>query len=178
MGVATIFSFVFGYLIIMSLNVGLAYEISRKRQRPEDIGIFYQRALLINLLFSACVITPALYLSRRLMWGVPTAQERAVGEYLYQLVPSIYCFAFYDTTQTYLQAQGHILAPLVIQVVAVFMHLLLIKKLGAAWSKNATDCFSAIAIYTYIVSLPVPLPSWIEWTIKCVKGWGFHMKFL
>jgi hypothetical protein len=34
MGVATIFSFVFGYMIIISLNTGLAYEISRNKQKP------------------------------------------------------------------------------------------------------------------------------------------------
>ena len=102
----------------------------------------------------------------------------AVGEYLFQLVPSIYSFAFYDTTQSFLQTQGHILAPLIIQVVAVFMHLVLINYMGAAWSKNITDFFSSVAIYIYIISLSKPLKSWIEWTIKCIKGWGNHMKFL
>lgn len=63
MGFATIFSFVFGYLLIISLNIGLTYEISRKRDDPVLIGIFYQRALLVNFLFCAFLITPLLYMS-------------------------------------------------------------------------------------------------------------------
>jgi len=101
-----------------------------------------------------------------------------VGRYLYQLVPSIYTFAFYDTTQSFLQAQGHILAPLIIQVIAVLIHLILINYIGPAWSKNIIDFLSSIAIYAYISMLSKPLKSWIEWTIKCIKGWRNHMKFL
>lgn len=67
MGLATIFSFVFGYLIIMSLNIGLTYEISRKKNDPNLIGIFYQRALLVNFLFCAFIITPLLYMSKRML---------------------------------------------------------------------------------------------------------------
>lgn len=50
--------------------------------------------------------------------------------------------------------------------------------IDAAWSKNWTDIFCCIAIYAYIVMLDKPLDSWVEWTIKCVKGWGTHLKFL
>jgi Na+-driven multidrug efflux pump len=67
MGVATVFSFTFGYLIIISLNTGLAYEISRKRNKPEKIGIFYQRALIVNFLICAVTITPLLYISKKLI---------------------------------------------------------------------------------------------------------------
>jgi hypothetical protein len=67
MGVATIFSFVFGYLLICSLNIGLTYEISRKRNDPQLIGIFYQRALLVNFLTCAFVITPLLYVSKNMV---------------------------------------------------------------------------------------------------------------
>lgn len=35
MGVATLFSFTFGYLIIICLNLCLAYEIGRKRDSPQ-----------------------------------------------------------------------------------------------------------------------------------------------
>lgn len=101
-----------------------------------------------------------------------------MGRYLYQLVPSIYCYAFYDTTQSFLQAQGYILAPLIIQVVAVFVHLILINYMGPAWSKNCIDFLSCLAIYAYISQLEAKLGSWIEWTIKCIKGWRNHMKFL
>lgn len=73
----------------------------------------------------------------------------------------MYCFAFFDTTQTYLQSQGHILAPLIIQIVSVFMHLFFINHFGAAWSKNLTDIFCCIAIYIYIITLDKPLKSWI-----------------
>ena len=48
MGIATLFSYAFGYLVIVSLNIGLNYEISRKKNKPKEIGIYYQRALLIN----------------------------------------------------------------------------------------------------------------------------------
>ncbi len=67
MGLSTIFSFVFGYLLIISLNIGLTYEISRKRNDPNLIGLFYQRALLVNFLFCAFLITPLLYLSKNIV---------------------------------------------------------------------------------------------------------------
>lgn len=101
-----------------------------------------------------------------------------MGKYLYQLVPSIYAFAFYDTTQSFLLAQGHILAPLIIQVIAIVTHLILIQYLGPAWSKNMIDFLSSITIYLYIISLKEPLKAWIEWTIKCIKGWKNYLKFL
>jgi hypothetical protein len=67
MGVATLFSFVFGYLLIISLNLGLAYEIGRRRNSPNNIGIYYQRALVINFIVCAFLITPILYISKRIM---------------------------------------------------------------------------------------------------------------
>lgn len=67
MGIATIFSFVFGYLLISSLNIGLTYEISRKRSNKQLIGIFYQRTLLVNFLFCVFIITPILYLSKNVV---------------------------------------------------------------------------------------------------------------
>lgn len=171
MGLATIFSFVLGYLLISSLNIGLTYEISRKRGNYQLVGIFYQRALLINFLFCVFLITPFLYVSKNMVQMFKSVDYiktgyvyeeigQTVGKYLYQLVPSIYAYAFYDTTQSFLQAQGHILAPLIIQVAAVLLHLILIQYLGPAWSKNTIDFLSAITIYTYIVTLKKPLKSW------------------
>lgn len=189
MGMATIFSFVFGYLLVSSLNVGLTYEISRRRGDPQLIGIFYQRTLLVNFLFCVFLITPILYLSKnmvRMFRSVDYIKSgyayeeigETVGKYLYQLVPSIYAFAFYDTTQSFLLAQGHVLAPLVIQILAILAHLLLITPLGPAWSKDLVDCLSSVAIYVYIVTQREPLQAWIEWTIRCIKGWKNYLKFL
>ena len=56
--------------------------------------------------------------------------------------------------------------------------MFLIGHIGAAWSKNFTDIFCCVAIYVYIVTLDKPLKSWVEWTMKCIKGWGTHLKFL
>ena len=39
MGVATLFSYVFGYLVIISLNIGLNYEISRKRNKSNEANV-------------------------------------------------------------------------------------------------------------------------------------------
>ncbi len=122
-----------------------------------------------------------LYVSKKLIVlfdHIDDETAKVISEYLFQLLPSIYCFAFFDTTQTYLQSQGHILAPLIVQIVSVFMHMFLINHIGAAWSKNFTDIFCCVAIYIYIVTLETPLKSWIEWTMKCIKGWGTHLKFL
>lgn len=186
---ATIFSVAFGYLLISSLNIGLTYQISRKRNNPTLIGIFYQRTLLVNFLFCVFVITPVLYVSKNIVHIFSkieytrrgyafTHTANTIGDYLYQLVPSIYAFAFYDTTQSFLLAQRHILAPLVIQILAIITHLLLIKHIGPAWSKNTIDILSSIAIYAYIITLKTPLKTWIQWNIKCIKGWKNYLKFL
>ena len=184
MGFASIFSFVFGYLLIISLNIGLTYEISRKRHDPVLVGIFYQRALLVNFLFCALVITPFLYFSESIVTlfssNIPEFKEEKaeIGNYLYQLVPSIWAFAFYDTTSSFLQAQGRVLAPLLIQVAMVILQLGLVMEIGPAWSKNLSDLFGSVTIYCYIIVFEKKLASWTEWTIKCIKGWGKHMKFI
>lgn len=67
MGVGTLFSFVFGYLIIISLNLSLAHEIGRSRDLPNDIAIYYQRALVINFIICAFLITPLLYVSKKIV---------------------------------------------------------------------------------------------------------------
>lgn len=180
MGVATLFSFVFGYLIIVSLNLGLAYEIGRKRNCPRDMGIYYQRALLINFIICAFQITPLLYISNKIVLlfvHIDEAMATLIGEYLFQLVPSIYCFAFYDTTQTFLLAQSYFLAPLVINIFAFFCHFYLVGHLGAAWAKNLTDFGRCAAIYVYLNVRRRKVESWIEWTIQCFKGWGNHLRF-
>lgn len=181
MGIATLFSYAFGYLVIVSLNIGLNYEISRKKNKPKEIGIYYQRALLINYIICAFLITPILYVSRNLVSLFNIVDQRLIeiiAEFLFQLVPSIYCFSFYDTTQTFLLAQEIFLAPLVINIFAVFTHLFMIQYLGPAWSKNFTDFGCCVAIYLYIILKKKKLESWIEWTIKCIQGWSHHMKFL
>lgn len=121
------------------------------------VGIFYQRALITNFLFCAFFITPLLYISEsvvNLFSSIITEfkeEKDEIGEYLYQLVPSIWAFAFYDTTRAFLQAQGRIVAPLVIQITGMLIHVLLITHVGPAWSKNFSDIFRSIAIYSYIM---------------------------
>ena len=95
----------------------------------------------------------------------------------FQLVPSIYCFVFFDTTQTFLLAQGQFLAALVVNIFGFFCHFYLISNLGAAWSKNLTDCGRCIGIYLHLAFRVKKLESWIEWTIQCFKGWSYHIKF-
>jgi|JI10StandDraft_1071094.scaffolds.fasta_scaffold57810_1 Na+-driven multidrug efflux pump len=160
MGVATLFSFVFGYLLIMSLNLGLAYEIGRRRNSPNNIGIYYQRALVINFIVCAFLITPILYISKKIVILFVHIDEYLaiiISDYLFQLAPSIYLFAFYDTTQTFLLAQGHYLAALVINIFGFFCHFFFIGHLGAAWSKNLTDCGRCIAIYLHLALRPKKL---------------------
>ena len=181
MGVASLFSQALGYLFIISLNLGLGYEIGRKRDQPEQIGIFYQRALFMNFVICAFVVSPLLYISKRVVTvfsHVDQSMGDVIGEYLFQLVPSIYCFAYYDTTQTYLLAQYHFLAPLVINIFAVFCHFFLITQVGAAWSKNFTDLGCCLAIYLYLNFRKKKLDSWIEWNIQCIKNWDIHFKFV
>lgn len=67
MNIATLFSFAFGYLLIINLNLSLAYEIGGRRDYPNDTGIYYQRALVINFIVSAFLITPVLYISNKLV---------------------------------------------------------------------------------------------------------------
>jgi MATE family multidrug resistance protein len=179
MGVAMLFSFAFGYLIIICLNLSLAYSIGRKRSSFTEIGIYYQRALVINFLICAFLITPLLYISNKvvlLFVHIDSSLSEVIGDYLFQLVPSIYCFAFYDTTQTYLLSQGHFLTPLVINIFAFFCHLYFIEHLGAAWSKNLADFGRSTAVYLHLVLRQKKLQSWIEWTLQCFKGWENHLR--
>ena len=107
----------------------------------------------MNFVICAFIVTPLLYISKKMVGvfvHVDNSMAGIIGEYLFQLVPSIYCFAYYDTTQTYLLAQYHFLAPLVINIFAVFCHFFLISQFGAAWSKNVTDFGCCVAIYLFL----------------------------
>ena len=180
MGVATLFSFAFGYLIIISLNLSLAYEIGRKKNCFNDIGIYYQRALVINFIICAFLISPLLYISKKIVLlfvHIDESLATIIGDYLFQLVPSIYCFAFYDTTQTFLLAQSHFLAPLIVNIFGFFCHFFFIGFMDAAWSRNITDFGCCVAILLHLSLRDKKLESWIEWTIQCFKGWENHLRF-
>lgn len=81
LNLGTIFSNVLGYLLIISLNIGLGSEISKiltdtQRLRKDEIyrkiAISYQRALVVNFMCCVFFITPILYLSKYiLMWYSP-----------------------------------------------------------------------------------------------------------
>lgn len=165
MSIATLFSFVFGYLIIISWNLTLAFQIGRRRHdSPVNIGIYYQRALVINFIISAFIITPILYISNKIVTlfvNVDESMSAIIGQYLFQLVPSIYCFVFYDTTQTFLLAQGHFLAALIVNIFGFFCHFYLINELGAAWSKNFTDFGRCTGIYLHLALNSQSYESWI-----------------
>ncbi len=92
-------------------------------------------------------------------------------------MPSIYCFAFYDTTQTFLLAQSHFLAPLVVNIFGFFCHFFFIGFMDAAWSRNITDFGCCVAILIHLSLKKNKLESWIEWTIQCFKGWENHLRF-
>ena len=135
----------------------------------------------MNFVICAFLITPLLYISKAVVSvfvHVDADMAKVIGEYLFQLVPSIYCFAYYDTTQTYLLAQYHFLAPLVINIFAVFSHFTLIGMIGAAWAKNFTDLGCCIAIYLFLRLRRKKIGGWIEWNIQCIKNWSVHFKFV
>jgi hypothetical protein len=55
----------------------------------------------MNFLICAIVITPLLYISKKvvvLFDHIDNDMAVIIGDYLFQLLPSIYCFAFFDTT--------------------------------------------------------------------------------
>ena len=78
MNLGTILSNLIGYLLIISLNIGLGAEISKILTQIPKLGwnnayrriaICYQRALIVNFMCCVFIITPVLYLSKYiLMW--------------------------------------------------------------------------------------------------------------
>jgi len=188
MGLGTIFSNIIGYLLISSLNIGLACEISRAREKKmyRIIGIYYQRALVVNFIACILIITPLLYISNKILaWNELSDNKviEAIGKYLFQLVPSIYAFTFFDTTRVYLQSQYIRIPPMLILLISMFFHYFIsgllvgrsdMESMGAAWAKNFTDVGCAIAIY--MVRPEVVKPSWIEWNMQCLTNLRRHLK--
>ncbi len=87
------------------------------------MGIYYQRALIIAFIACILIITPVLYLSKFVL--AIHADSKIIGmisEYLFQLVPSIYAFTYFDTCRVYLQAQFVRSPPMLILLVSVFFH--------------------------------------------------------
>lgn len=73
MNLGTIFSNLIGYLLIISLNIGLGSEISKILTEIPKVGrnvafrkiaICYQRALVVNFMCCVIIVTPLLYLSK------------------------------------------------------------------------------------------------------------------
>lgn len=46
------------------------------------------------------------------------------GNYVWALVPSYYLYAFFQTTTNYLQSQGIIYPPIIINLIGVLLHLI------------------------------------------------------
>jgi|JI6StandDraft_1071083.scaffolds.fasta_scaffold08706_8 MATE family multidrug resistance protein len=190
MGLGTVFSNIIGYLLISSLNIGLACEIARAREKKKDriVGIYYQRALVVDFIACILIITPLLYISNKILaWNELSDNKviEAIGKYLFQLVPSIYAFTFFDTTRVYLQSQYIRSPPMLILLVSLFFHYFIadllvarsdMESMGAAWAKNFTDICCAIAIYVYIVRSEVVKTTWIEWNMQCLTNWRRHLK--
>jgi MATE family multidrug resistance protein len=190
MGLGTVFSNIIGYLLISSLNIGLACEIARAREKRRDkiVGIYYQRALLVDFIACILIVTPLLYISNKILALNQLSDNKvieAIGKYLFQLVPSIYAFTFFDTTRVYLQAQHIRSPPMLILLVSIFFHYFIsdamtrsddMESMGAAWAKNVTDICCAVAIYIYIVKTEVVKPTWIEWNMQCLTNWRRHLQ--
>ena len=101
------------------------------------------------------------------------------GNYIWALVPSFYLYAFFQTTTSYLQSQGVIYPPLIFSLFGTTIHLFssyfIVFQLdggmiGAAWSKNVTDCLSALGLYLYVIYMEPTKESWIEWNIKSTNN--------
>ena len=197
----TIFSNLIGYLLIISLNIGLGSEISKavihitKKNRAfinTKISIYYQRALVVNMMCCVFIITPTLYVS----WYVLGLNDffkayemlETTSQYLFQLVPSIYSFTYFDTTRVFLEAQGVRIAPMLILMCAIVMHYFLSQffinyfeeaGMGAAWAKNITDSCCALALYLYVSLSGVVRKVWsVEWSMECMFNWKAHFKML
>lgn len=121
----------------------------------------YQKTLGINS-FLCILITPILYLSDRILiaMGFDIVLVKAATEYVWALVPSFYLFSFYDTTRNYLQSQKVIYPPLIVGTVGTVVHYCVAKYFiydlgfsltGAAWAKNISDAFNALALYIYVI---------------------------
>lgn len=190
MALGTILSTTFGYLLISSLNLGLACEIARaqEKKRQRIIGIFYQRALVVDFVACILIVTPVLYLSNKILTIGKLSDNRvveAISKYLFQLVPSIYAFTFFDTTRVFLQSQYVRTPPMLILLVSIFFHYFVssflidskqMESMGAAWAKNFTDIVCAIVIYVYVVKSQIVKGTWIEWNIQCLTNWLRHLK--
>jgi Na+-driven multidrug efflux pump len=83
-----------------------------------------------------------------------------VGIIIWGLVPSFYLSCFHDTTRNYLQAQGVLYQPLIVESVSVIIQilftLLFVKHkalgiMGVIWAKNISDGIYALALYLYII---------------------------
>lgn len=190
MGLGTVFSNIIGYLLISSLNIGLACEIARAKEKKRDriVGIYYQRALVVDFIACILIITPLLYLSKKILLVYGQSDNKVVdtiSKYLFQLVPSIYAFTFFDTTRVYLQAQYIRSPPMLILLVSIFFHYFIsrflissseMESMGAAWAKNFTDIACAIVIYMYVVKSEVVKSTWIEWNMQCLTNWIRHLR--
>ena len=82
------------------------------------------------------------------------------SDYVWALVPSFYIYAFFQTTTNYLQSQGIIYPPIVINLIGVITHILVsylfvfvfkFGLVGSAWAKNLTDSISSLILYLFVV---------------------------
>ena len=171
------FSKIASLAVIKYINIGLqnmctqAYSV----KNHQLIGIYYQRGLLVTLLF--CVlITPFFYVSQHLLLLLGFAPQLAkdASHYMWVSLPSLYAFGFYETTKSYLQAQDIFYPQLFIQIIAVVIHFFLAEFFiifldfgieGAAWTRNMSDLALCILIYIYLRIVQPRKNSWIEWNI-------------
>ncbi len=175
------------------MGIGLSFVSSYFDQEKVEVGYMYQKALGFNC-FVCILITPFMYLCDKVFYLLEFSNcwfmadpllIHEAGNYIWALVPSFYLYAFFQTTTNYLQSQGVIYPPLIFSLCATIIHLFssyfIVYHLnggliGAAWSKNVTDCISALGLYLYIIYKEPTKESWVEWDIKATNNLHHFLK--
>lgn len=129
-GLGIIMAYILVYNIIVTVNLGFAAACVNISS-PEVIGLMYQKTLAVNC-FYCIAITPLIYLSDSILaWFFSDADQQTealicqqAGIMIWGLVPSFYLSCFHDTTRNYLQAQGVLYQPLIIETASVIIQLL------------------------------------------------------
>ncbi|CAD8119012.1 unnamed protein product [Paramecium sonneborni] len=169
-----------GLLLCMNSSITTLMTRQFKLHHYVKIGISYQRSLLLNGVF-LIVITPAIAGSTYILsqFNIPIIVAQKAIQYVWEMLPALYAFTYFDCTKNYLQSMGIDYPVLVIQIFTTILHIYLSKQFivyldlgirGAAWCKNFSSCTSSLLLYIYIFKYQKNHPAWIEWDRRSLKS--------
>jgi len=174
--------------LFLSVDQGFTILASKLfgAKKFQELGVLYQRHLLIAMIISIPMILAMLFSDSILMYlGLDKDVSLNAGILLRSMIPSVIGTFLFSSTRHFLISQNILRTPTIILLSLIPVHALLchifvdILGMGVAaigFAKSITDVTAAILLFSYIRFTGVCRDTWIPWTKECLENKSLHLQ--